>query len=156
MKQGTLLLQRPNRYLAVKTVTILVLVAGLLLAVRAPRMDVALLVVIAVWAALYKAVHTILVKRDWYNESVPWKLTEDTLTIGDQSVPLKDITRAAVHQRPGMTAGKKGRGWELVVETERKSMYWYSQVDTPRDKESMEGLRELAVLLDPRAEYILF
>ena len=43
-----------------------------------------------------------------------------------------------------------------MIETERKSMYWYSQVETHRDQESMEGLRELAILLDPRAENILF
>ena len=156
MKQGTLLLQRANRPLAVKTITILVLVAGLCLAMQAPRVDIAILAVIVIWTVLYKVAHTILLKRDWYNETVPWTLTEDELTIGERTIPVRDITRAAVHQRPGMTAGKKGRGWELVIETERKSMYWYSQVETDRDQESMEGLRELAILLDPRAENILF
>jgi len=147
MKQGTLYIQDRGREAKVKGAGMIVLLAGLWAATLLPRFDIAVLVVLALWAVVSVVLDKKAQKGNWYHKDAPWTLTDDTLTVDGLSISRAAIKRTMCIPKPGFQR-KSFRGWVLKVETQDKTYEWFSyyQADKQQQK-SVDSLQALAMEL---------
>lgn len=149
MEKGMLLVQNRSRERTIKGVWAVVLVVGLWAATLLPFMEIAVIVVLGLWAMASKFVVGRAIGQGKFFDQLPWQLTEDTLTVGELTIPREKITRVTCHPKPGFYR-KSFRCWQLNVETFEKSHLFYSQnqtADQQRIDDSIKSLQTLASAL---------
>ena len=143
MKKGTILIQDRTREGKIKTVQMAALVAALAVAALVLDSQIAILAVLAIWAVACLIVTRKADRENWYHAQLPWTVDDNTVIIGDKTIPRADIQRTTCTPRPGFQR-KMFRGWQLKVETQKDVYLWYSYYEDTDNTASVQSLQKLA------------